>query len=105
MTDTRPAASRLCPVDLADFLVRKDLADFLHEVLLDFLAYSFAHSVNNIFMYRRPILCTLYGAVDFLKVLMIAVVGGGVLLVDDGWEEVLGRNVYINVMYPSQYFL
>jgi hypothetical protein len=28
------------------------------------------------FMYRRPILCTLYGAVDFLKVLKIAVVGG-----------------------------
>ncbi len=45
-------------------------------------------------MYRRPILCTLYGAVDFLKVLKIAVVGGGgggVLL--DGWEELLGRNV------------
>ncbi len=49
-------------------------------------------------MYRRPILCTLYGAVDFLKVLKIAVVGGGVLL--DGWEEVLGRSVYIT----SQYF-
>ncbi len=34
-------------------------------------------------MYRRPILWTLYGAVDFLKVLKIAVVGGGggVLLV------------------------
>jgi hypothetical protein len=29
------------------------------------------------FMYRRPILCTLYGAVDFLKVLKIAVLGGG----------------------------
>jgi hypothetical protein len=28
-------------------------------------------------MYRRPILWTLYGAVDFLKVLKIAVVGGG----------------------------
>ncbi len=28
-------------------------------------------------MYRRPILCTLHGAVDFLKVLKIAVVGGG----------------------------
>jgi hypothetical protein len=33
---------------LADFLARKDLADFLHEVLLDFLAYGFAHSVTNI---------------------------------------------------------
>jgi hypothetical protein len=42
----RPTASRLSPVDLADFLARKDLADFLHEVLLDFLAYSFAHSVS-----------------------------------------------------------
>ncbi len=29
------------------------------------------------FMYRRPILCTLHGAVDFLKFLKIAVVGGG----------------------------
>jgi hypothetical protein len=29
------------------------------------------------FMYRRPILWTLYSAVDFLKVLKIAVVGGG----------------------------
>ncbi len=29
------------------------------------------------FMYWRPILCTLHGAVDFLKVLKIAVVGGG----------------------------
>jgi len=31
----------------------------------------------SLFMYRRPILCTLYGAVDFLKVLNIAVVEGG----------------------------
>jgi hypothetical protein len=49
----RPTASRLNPVDLADFLARKDLADFLHEVLLDFLAYSFAHSVNNILSYLK----------------------------------------------------
>jgi hypothetical protein len=48
-------------------------------------------------MYRRPILCTLYGAVDFLKVLKIAVVGGGGVLLD-GWEEVLGHN---DVMYTS----
>ncbi len=27
------------------------MADFLHEVLLDFLAYGFAHSVNNILSY------------------------------------------------------
>ncbi len=53
----------------------------------------------RIFMYRRPILCTLYGAVDFLKVLKIAVVGVGEVLLDS-WEEVLGRNVYIT----SQYF-
>ncbi len=32
---------------------------------------------NMIFMYRRPILWTLYGAVDFLKVLKITVVVGG----------------------------
>jgi hypothetical protein len=58
-------------------------------------------------MYRRPILCTLYGAVDFLKVLKIAVVGGGGGVLLDGLEEVyeekcihyvpveevLGRNV------------
>jgi hypothetical protein len=36
---------------LADLLARKDFADLLHEVLLDFLAYSFAHSVNNILPY------------------------------------------------------
>jgi hypothetical protein len=47
----RPTASRLSSVDLADFLARKDLTDFLHEVLLDFLAYNFAHSVNNILSY------------------------------------------------------
>jgi hypothetical protein len=51
-------------------------------------------------MYRRPILCTLYGAVG----------GGGVLLVhsdiyyvpvDDGWEEVLVHNVihYVPVLH------
>jgi hypothetical protein len=40
------------------------------------------------FMYRRPILCTLYGAVDFLKVLKIAVVGGG-----GGVSRWLGRSV------------
>jgi hypothetical protein len=58
----RSAASRLSPVDLADFLARKDLADFLHEVLLDFLAYSFAHSVNNILSYlNRTNLPSKYG--------------------------------------------
>ncbi len=48
-----PTASRLSSVDLADFLARKDLADFLLEALLDFLAYGFAHSVCNIFSYLK----------------------------------------------------
>ena len=50
-------------------------------------------------MYRRPTLCTLHIAVDFLKSLEIAVVLGGVVLgycvyyipLDDGMEQVLGR--------------
>ncbi len=50
---SRPIASRRSSVNLADFLFRKDLADFLHEVLLDFLAYGFAHSVNNILSYLK----------------------------------------------------
>ena len=37
LTALRPTASRLSPVDLANFFAREDLADFLHEVLLDFL--------------------------------------------------------------------
>ncbi len=36
---------------MADFLARKDLADFYMKFLLDFLAYGFAHSVNNILSY------------------------------------------------------
>ncbi len=56
-------------------------------------------------MYRRPILCTLYGAVDFLNVLKKGCWWGGgegVLLVhseifnvpvDDGCEEILVHNV------------
>jgi hypothetical protein len=61
-------------------------------------------------MYRRPTLCTLHIAVDFLKSLKIAVVlgGGGAtgikciyyIPVDDGRGQVLGYNVYI----ISQYF-
>ncbi len=53
-------------------------------------------------MYRRPILCTLYDAVDFLKVLKIAIGDGDMwyyVPVEDGWEEVLGRNVYITSQY------
>jgi hypothetical protein len=63
-----------------------------------------SHTVEGglFFMYRRPILCTLYGAVDFLTVLKKGCWGGGVLLVHneihyvpigDGWEEVLVCNV------------
>jgi hypothetical protein len=33
----------------------------------------FPSSLNESFMYRRPILCTLYGAVDFLNVLKITI--------------------------------
>jgi hypothetical protein len=52
------------------------------------------------FMYRRPTLCTLHIAADFLKSLEIAVVWGGggtgimciyYIPVDDGMEQVLGR--------------
>jgi hypothetical protein len=45
-------------------------------------------------MYRRPILCTLYGAVDFLKVMKIAVVGGG----GGGCYSMAGKK-YWDVMY------
>ena len=64
-------------------------------------------------MYRRPIFCTLYGAVDSLNVLKKGCWGGGgVLLVHteihylpigDGWEEVLVRNVlhYVPVLLSN----
>ena len=42
-------------------------------------------------MYRKPILWTLYNALDFLKVLKCIYY----VPVDDGWDQVLGRNVYI----------
>ncbi len=55
-------------------------------------------------MYRRPILCTLYSAVDFLNDLKKGCWWGGdggllvhseifYVPVDDGWEEVLVHNV------------
>jgi hypothetical protein len=53
-------------------------------------------------MYRRRILYTLYGAVDFLNVLKKGCWGGGVLVVHneihyvplgEGWEEVVVHNV------------
>ncbi len=48
---------------------------------------NYINKTKNIqlFMYRRPILCTLYDAVDFLNVLKKYI----------NWREVLGRNVYI----------
>ena len=45
----KPTASRLSSVNLADFLARIDLADFLLEALLEFLANDFAYSLCNIF--------------------------------------------------------
>jgi hypothetical protein len=45
----RPTASRLRPVYLADFLPEKVWRTFYNEVLPDFLAYGFAHSVNRHF--------------------------------------------------------
>jgi hypothetical protein len=65
-------------------------------------------------MYRRPILCTLYGAVDFLNVLKKGCWWWGVLLVHseiyyvpigDGWEEVLLRNVlhYVPVLVSNHH--
>jgi hypothetical protein len=57
-------------------------------------------------MYRSPILCTLYGAVDFLNVLKKGCWGGGggglvcywyivkyYVPLDAGWEELLVHNV------------
>jgi hypothetical protein len=41
-------------------------------------------------MYRRPILCTLYGAVDFLNVPKKYIV---CVPIGDGWSEVLVRNI------------
>ncbi len=46
-----PRPARLSSVSLADFFARKDLADFLLEALLDFLAIDLAHSVFNILSY------------------------------------------------------
>jgi hypothetical protein len=43
---------------------------------------------------RRPILCTLHGAVDFLKFLKIAVVGG--------WGVLLGHSAYIISLYMME---
>jgi hypothetical protein len=53
---------------------------FSRKLVLSLRAISLEpHS--NVFMYRRPTLCTLHIAVDFLKSLEIAVVwGGGVVL-------------------------
>ncbi len=42
---------RLSSVSLADLFARKDLADFVLEALLDFLAICFEHSMCNILSY------------------------------------------------------
>jgi hypothetical protein len=62
-------------------------------------------------MYRRPKLCTLYGAVDFLNVLKNGCWWGALLVhseiyyvpIGDGWEEVLVHNVihYVPVLHPG----
>jgi hypothetical protein len=63
------------------------------------------------FMYRRLILCTLYGAVDFLNVLKKSCWWGGgcywyivkYVPIGDGWGEVLVHNVlhYVPVLHPG----
>ncbi len=54
----------------------------------------------TVFMYRRPILCTLYGAVDFLNVLKKYI-----MYLQVAWEEVLVRNVlhYVPVLLPNHH--
>jgi len=49
------------------------------------LIYNLRRGPLLTFMYQKPILWTLYNALDFLKVLKIAVVGGGVLLVHSAY--------------------
>ncbi len=50
-------------------------------------------------MYRRPILCTLYGVVDFLNVLKKYIMYLYVMVICDINLPVLGRNVYITAQY------
>ena len=64
-------------------------------------------------MYRRPMLCTLYGAVDFLNVLKKGCWWGVLLVhseiyyvpIGDGWEEVLVDNVlhYVPVLLSNHH--
>ncbi len=60
-TGCRPTAARLSSGSLADFLTRKDLADFLLEALLDFLAVRFAYAVYNILSYLNIKTCHIKG--------------------------------------------
>jgi hypothetical protein len=46
-------AARMTSGSLADFLARKELADFLSEALLDFLAVGLTYSVCNILSYLK----------------------------------------------------
>jgi hypothetical protein len=77
---------------------------FLTVIYLCWIYNFYAHWYLINFMYRRRILCTLYGAVDFLNVLKKGWWGGGGCLVEvhseihykqlcEGWEEVVVRNV------------
>ncbi len=73
------------------------------------LSHNFASCLINIdyFMYRRPILCTLYGAVDFLNVQKKAVVGGGVcywfIVKYIMYLQMMGGKKYWYVMYYITY--
>ncbi len=53
---------------------------------------------STIFMYRRPILCTLYGAVDFLNVLKKGCFGGGC------YWYIVKYIMYLSVMAGKKYW-
>jgi hypothetical protein len=56
----KPTAARLSSVSLADFFARKDLADFLLEALLDFLAVgSSFYRINKLSKYPSLLYGTL----------------------------------------------
>jgi hypothetical protein len=61
--------------------VNKMATSYSAWISLPFVRENSFNRRSLAFMYRRPTLCTLHIAVDFLKSLKIAVVlGGGVLL-------------------------
>jgi len=93
--------------------MRGNAAMLMHYSFMWKLLVLNASEHDPFFMYRRPILCTLYGAVDFLNVLKKGCWWGWwELLVHseiyyvpfgDGWEEILVRNVlhYVLVLHPG----